>query len=226
MTLAEITDRLLMMQDKTYAEFQGGLLPGVSKENFIGVRTPELKAFAKEVRADDATQFLNTLPHKYFDENQLHAFIICLEKDFDKCIALVEKFLPYVDNWATCDQLIPPCFKKNTDKLLPLCEKWVKSTDRFTQRFGIGAYMRYFLDEGFEEGQMKLISEIKSDEYYVNMMIAWYFATALAKQYDTAVKYIESHALSPFTHKKAIRKAIESFRVTDEHKAYLRTLVK
>ncbi|MBR1663894.1 MAG: DNA alkylation repair protein [Ruminococcus sp.] len=226
MTLAEITDKLLMMQDKTYAEFQGGLLPGISKETFIGVRTPDLKAFAKEVKADDATQFLNKLPHKYFDENQLHAFIICLEKDFDKCIVYVERFLPYVDNWATCDQLIPQCFKKNTDKLLPYAEKWVQSAHKFTQRFGIGAFMRYYLDDGFKEEHMKVISEIKSDEYYVNMMIAWYFATALAKQYDTAIKYIESRTLSPFTHKKAIRKAIESFRVTDEHKKYLKTLAK
>ena len=224
MTNAEITDRLFLMQDKTYAEFQGGLMPGVSKDTFIGVRTPELKGFAKELAADDATQFLNTLPHKYFDENQLHAFILCLEKNFERCISEVERFLPYVDNWATCDQLIPACFKKNSDKLLPYAKKWIASGHRFTVRYGIGVFMRYFLDELFEEDYMRLISEIKSDEYYVNMMIAWYFATALAKQYDTAVKYIENHSLDDFTHKKAVRKAIESFRVTDEHKAYLKTL--
>ena len=224
MTNAEITDRLFLMQDKTYAEFQGGLMPGVSKDTFIGVRTPELKGFAKELAADDATQFLNTLPHKYFDENQLHAFILCLEKSFERCISEVERFLPYVDNWATCDQLIPACFKKNSDKLLPYAKKWIASGHRFTVRYGIGVFMRYFLDELFEEDYMRLISEIKSDEYYVNMMIAWYFATALAKQYDTAVKYIENHSLDDFTHKKAVRKAIESFRVTDEHKAYLKTL--
>ena len=225
MTNAEITDRLFLMQDKTYAQFQGGLMPGVSKETFIGVRTPELKSFAKELIADDATQFLNTLPHKYFDENQLHAFIICLEKNFERCINETERFLPYVDNWATCDQLIPMCFKKNADKLLPYAKKWISSSHKYTIRYGIGTFMRYFLDELFDEEYMRLVSEIKSDEYYVNMMIAWYFATALAKQYDTAIGYIERKALDPFTHKKAIRKAIESFRVTDEHKAYLKTLV-
>lgn len=225
MTNAEITDRLFLMQDKTYAEFQGGLMPGVSKDTFIGVRTPELKSFAKELFADDATQFINTLPHKYFDENQLHAFVLCLEKDFDRCIAEVERFLPYVDNWATCDQLIPQCFKKNAERLVPYAKKWAASSRRYTIRYGIGVFMRYFLDELFDEEYMRLISEIKSDEYYVKMMIAWYFATALAKQYDTAVKYIESKALDPFTHKKAIRKAIESFRVTEEHKAHLKTLL-
>ncbi len=224
MTNAEIIDRLFLMQDKAYAEFQGGLMPGVSKETFIGCRTPELKAFAKELVNDDATQFLNTLPHKYFDENQLHAFVLCLEKDLEKCLSGVERFLPYVDNWATCDQLIPSCFKKNAEKLLPYAKRWITSSHKYTVRYGIGVFMRYFLDELFDEEYMRLVSEIKSDEYYINMMIAWYFATALAKQYDTAVKYIESKALSPFTHKKAIRKAIESFRVTEEHKEYLKTL--
>ena len=224
MTNAEIIDRLFLMQDKAYAEFQGGLMPGVSKETFIGCRTPELKAFAKELVSDDATQFLNTLPHKYFDENQLHAFVLCLEKSFDRCIGEVERFLPYVDNWATCDQLIPSCFKKNAEKLLPYAKRWITSSHKYTVRYGIGVFMRYFLDELFDEEYMRLVSGIKSDEYYINMMIAWYFATALAKQYDTAVKYIESRVLSPFTHKKAIRKAIESFRVTEEHKEYLKTL--
>ena len=224
MTNAEITDRLFLMQDKAYAEFQGGLMPGVSKDTFIGCRTPDLKAFAKELYKDDATQFLNTLPHKYFDENQLHAFVLCNEKDFDRCITEVERFLPYVDNWATCDQLIPQCFKKNAEKLLPYAKKWTASSDRFTIRYGIGTFMRYFLDELFDEEYMRLIAAVRSDEYYVKMMIAWYFATALAKQYDTAVKYIEGRRLDEFTHKKAIRKAIESFRVTDEHKAVLRSL--
>ena len=225
MTNNEITDRLFLMQDKTYMQFQGGLLPGVSKDTFIGCRTPDLKAFAKELYADDATQFLNTLPHKYFDENQLHAFILCIEKDFDRCIGEVERFLPYVDNWATCDQLIPACFKKNAEKLLPYAKKWIASSDKYTIRYGIGTFMRYFLDGLFDEEYMRLVASVKSDEYYVNMMIAWYFATALAKQYDSAITYIENRTLDEFTHKKAIRKAIESFRVTDEHKEYLRTLV-
>ena len=158
MTNAEITDRLFLMQDKTYAQFQGGLMPGVSKETFIGVRTPELKSFAKELIADDATQFLNTLPHKYFDENQLHAFIICLEKNFERFINETERFLPYVDNWATCDQLIPHSFKKNADKLLPYAKKWISSSHKYTIRYGIGTFMRYFLDELFDEEYMRLVS--------------------------------------------------------------------
>lgn len=223
--MEKITEKLLSMQDKKYCEFQVKLIPGTRADDFIGIRTPELRAYAKElVKSGESDEFLSELPHRYFDENQLHAFIISEVKDFDTALGLTEKFLPFVDNWATCDQLRPKSFRKNKEKLLGSIRKWIVSDKTYTVRFGIGMLMCHFLDDDFDESYLKLVSEVKSGEYYVDMMIAWYFATALAKQYDAAVKYLENHVLSEWVHNKTIQKARESFRVTDSHKEYLNTL--
>ena len=222
MTTDEIRSRLFALQDVKYRDFQSGLIPNIPPETMIGVRTPELRQLAKEVGTDE--DFLAALPHRYFDENQLHAFIISAIRDKSECLRRAEEFLPYVDNWATCDQMSLKCFKKSPEGLLPRIRVWIKSPHTYTVRFGVGCLMEFFLDEHFSPEYIELVSEIRSDEYYVNMMIAWYFATALAKQYETAVGYIERRSLDPWVHRKAVQKAIESYRVTDEHKQYLRTL--
>ncbi|MBQ8981022.1 MAG: DNA alkylation repair protein [Eubacterium sp.] len=225
MIMTEIQTYLYSNQDLKYLDFQSKLIPTVDKSYFIGVRTPVLRAYAKEVaKSEIRHEFLAELPHATFDENQLHAFVISLTKDFDECVREVQAFLPYVNNWATCDQMSPKVFKKHRDKLLPLIDKWLESGREYTVRFGIKMVMEHFLDEDFREEYMKKVARIRSDKYYINMMIAWYFATALAKQYDAAVKYIESGAIDTWTHNKAIQKARESFRVSDEHKEYLKAL--
>ena len=216
-------EELLKLQDKKYQELQYRTIPNV--ENIIGVRTPELRKLAKIlVKENNYKSFLEELPHKYFDENQLHAFIISELRDYDECINYVNKFLPYVDNWATCDQMSPKVFKKNLDRLLLEIKKWIKSKETYTIRFGIGMLMQYFLDDNFKVEYLETVSKIRSDEYYVNMMIAWYFATSLAKQYNNTIKYIENNKLDIWTHNKTIQKAIESYRITDEQKEYLRSL--
>lgn len=221
----EIEKRLFELQDEGYRDFQSKLIPSVSDEMFIGVRTPELRALAKEfAKREDVGDFLVTLPHKYFDENQLHAFIISLIKDFDRCIAETERFLPYVDNWATCDQMSPKVFKKHRTELLVYIKKWIKSEHTYTIRFGVGMLMEHFLDEDFSLEYANTVSKIRSDEYYVNMMIAWYFATALAKQYDSIIPFIENKKLDSWTHNKAIQKSIESRRISPERKSYLKSL--
>ena len=221
----EIVAELFRMQDKKYAEMQVKLLPTVKPDRIIGVRTPELCAFAKKLRFDeDIDAFLTDLPHRYFDEEQLHAFVISLEKDFDKCAMEVETFLPYVDNWATCDQLSPKAFKKEPEKLLPYIRTWIKTDQPYTVRFAIGMLMQHFLDERFSPAYADLVASVRSEEYYVNMMIAWYFATALAKQYDTILPYLKEKKLDEWTHNKTIQKSIESYRITQEQKVYLRSL--
>ena len=221
----KITEKLFAMQDIKYRDFQVKLIPGADPDTFIGTRTPQLRSLAKEMlRSGDADEFLEELPHRYFDENQLHGFIICEVKDFDRAMALTEKFLPYVDNWATCDQLSPKAFKKNKAVLAEKAKEWIASDKTYTVRFGIGMLMSHFLDDDFAPEYMEIVAAVKSDVYYVNMMIAWYFATALAKQYSHAVKYIEDGVLSPWVHNKTIQKARESFRVSDEHKEYLKKL--
>lgn len=222
MTTDEIRSRLFALQDVKYRDFQSGLIPNIPPESMIGVRTPELRQLAKEVGTDE--DFLAALPHRFFDENQLHAFIISAIRDKSECLRRAEEFLPYVDNWATCDQMSLKCFKKSPEGLLPRIRVWIKSPHTYTVRFGVGCLMEFFLNEHFSPEYIELVSEIRSDEYYVNMMIAWYFATALAKQYETAVGYIERRSLDPWVHRKAVQKAIESSRVTDSHKQYLRTL--
>ncbi|MBR1823153.1 MAG: DNA alkylation repair protein [Ruminococcus sp.] len=220
-----IIERLFSMQDEKYRDFQSKLIPDTSIKKVIGVRTPQLKAYAKElVKSGETEQFLAELPHEYFDEYQLHAFIISETKDYNKAIEQTERFLPYIDNWATCDQLRPKAFKKHKDELLAKIRQWIKSDKTYTIRFSIGMLMCHFLDDDFKPEYPELAAGVVSDEYYVNMMIAWYFATALAKQYESAVKYIEKRRLSPWVHNKTIQKARESFRVTDEHKEYLNKL--
>ena len=221
----EIVTELFKMRDVDYAQFQGKLIPTVSSDRVIGVRTPALRAFAKDLYKDpDIDEFLCATPHQYFDEDQLHAFVISLEKDFDKCIALVEKFLPFIDNWATCDQLSPKCFKKEQKKLLSYIKVWIKSNHTYTVRFAIGMLMQHYLDDGFKTEYADMVAEVRSDEYYINMMIAWYFATALAKQYESIVPYIEERRLAVWVHNKAIQKSVESYRITAEQKEYLKTL--
>ena len=216
---------LLAHRDERYRDFQSALIPTVDRESFIGVRTPDLKQMAKEFsRNPDIGEFLTDLPHTTFDENQLHAFIISDERDFARCMTLVEGFLPYVDNWATCDQLSPKAFAKRAGDLIPYVEKWLSSDKIYTVRFGVGILMRYFLDERFDPAYLARVAEICSDEYYINMMIAWYFATALAKQYDAAIPYLEEGQLSPFVHAKTIQKAIESYRISEDRKRHLRSL--
>ena len=222
--MKKVIDKLFKLQDKKYQEMQYKIIPNIDNSTIIGVRTPELKKIAKEMIKDDYKTFLEELPHKYFDENQLHAFIISEIKDYDECISYINKFLPYIDNWATCDTLIPKVFKKNTDKLIIEVKRWINSKEDYTIRYGIGTLMRFYLNDEFKEEHLKLVSSIKSNEYYVNMMIAWYYATALAKQYDTTIKYIESNKLDIWVHNKTIQKAIESFRITDKQKEYLRSL--
>lgn len=221
----EIRQRLFELQDVSYRDFQVKLIPTVETESMIGVRTPALRKLAREYgKREDIGEFLQDLPHRYFDENQLHAFIISGIKDFETCIMYVEKFLPYVDNWATCDQMSPTVFKKKRQELLPYIREWVKSDRTYTVRFGIGMLMQHYLDEDFDPSYPEMVAGIKSKEYYISMMVAWYFATALAKQYDTILPFIEEKRLDSQTHNRAIQKAIESYRITQEQKAYLKTL--
>ena len=220
----KIVSDLFNMRDEKFAKFNASLLPTINSKNIIGIRTPELKKYAKTIR--DADKFLNSLPHKYFEENQIHAFILSNNNDFDTCIKLIDKFLVYVDNWATCDQLIPKIFDKNTDKLFPYIKKWIKSEHIYTQRFAIGLLMRFYLGEKFDLSYANMVKNITSDEYYVNMMRAWYFATALAKNWDSVIGIIENKKLDSWTHNKTIQKSKESFRISSEHKKYLNTLKK
>jgi len=220
-----IKEELFSFQDKEYRDFQKKLIPTIYQENVIGVRTPILRKFAKSlVKENKYKSFLEDLPHKYFDENQLHAFIISEIKNYDECISYINIFLPYIDNWATCDQMSPKTFKKNKKKLLNQIKIWIKSKDTYTIRFSIGMLMNHFLDEDYNPKYLEMVSKIKSDEYYINMMVAWYFATALAKQYDDTISYIENNKLDKWTHNKTIQKAIESYRITEEQKDYLRKL--
>ncbi len=219
-----IKEKLFKLQDKKYQEMQFKIIPNIEPNTIIGVRTPELRSLAKELIKEDYKSFLNNLPHQYFDENQLHAFIISEIKDYNECITYLNKFLPYVNNWATCDQLSPKIFKKNTDKLLDQIKIWISSKETYTIRFGIGTLMQYYLDDKFNKEYLKLVSNIKSEEYYINMMIAWYFATALAKKYKETIPYIEKNKLDIWVHNKTIQKAIESYRITPEQKEYLKGL--
>lgn len=220
-----ITDTLFANRDLKYKDFTARLVPNIPKDSFIGVRTPFLKAYAKElVRQGSAETFLSELPHKYQEENNLHAFILNLQKDFVACIEKLDEFLPFVDNWATCDGIRPVCFTKNKDKLIPHIFRWISSDKPYTVRFGIEMLMTHYLDADFGPDYLKAVAEIKSDEYYVNMMIAWYFATALSKQWDSTVKYLENKSLSPWIHNKTISKANDSFRITKEQKEVLKKL--
>ena len=225
MTIEEIRNELFRLQDTEYRNFQIKLFPDVPPEAVIGVRTPELRRYVRELRKKaDFGDFLRDLPHRYFDENQLHAFIISETKEFERCVQEVNAFLPYIDNWATCDQLSPKAFEKHRKELPALAEHWIASGRTFTVRFAIGMLMRYFLDEDFDPSYPETVLAIQSNEYYVNMMRAWYFATALAKQYGEIIPIICERRLDPWTHNMTIKKAVESYRITDEQKMFLKSL--
>lgn len=222
MTLYE---RLMEVQDMEYRAFMVNLVPNVPPETIIGVRTPAMRAIAKELyKSADRDVFLNTLPHPYYEENLIHFFVVAEIKDFDACVQRVEAFLPYVDCWPVSDQATPKAFRKNREKLLPYIEKWIVSEHVYTARFGLRMLMNEFLDADFKPEYLALASSNHGEDYYLKMMVAWYFATALAKQYDETLPYIEQRRLDPWVHKKAIQKALESFRVTPAHKDYLKSL--
>ena len=224
-TLTFVRTELQALADQNYREFNSKLMPTVEKSTVFGVRTPVLRKFAKEFFKDPSSkEFLTALPHKYFEENQLHAFLVEQIKDFDRCILAVEAFLPFVDNWATCDCFSPAVFKKEPDRLLPYIKKWLTSSHVYTVRYGVVMLMRYFLDERFDPKYLKLVAEVPTEDYYLSMAVAWYFATALSKQYDAALPYIQDRLLDKATHNRAIQKAVESFRISEKHKAYLKTL--
>ncbi|MBE6696397.1 MAG: DNA alkylation repair protein [Ruminococcaceae bacterium] len=225
--MTELQKALFSMQDLKYRGFQSALMPTVDKERVIGVRIPQLRKFAKAYYKNskkEAEAFLCELPHKYFEEYALHGFLIEQIKDFDKVLFALDEFLPYVDNWAICDCVSPKVLGKRKTELYAKILEWTSSGKCYTVRYGIGMLMRYFLDGDFSPSHLDLVASLECDEYYVNMMIAWYFATALAKQYDLTIPFLEEKRLSEFTHNKTIRKAIESYRITDEQKQYLRTL--
>lgn len=225
MNVSEIQQELFANRDEKYGSFQAKLLPTIDQDSVIGVRTPTLRAFAKTLyNQNDFSSFVNDLPHTYFDENQLHAFLISQIKDFDLCIEETNRFLPFVDNWATCDQMSPKIFKKHKKELLEQIKIWISSNKTYTVRFAIGMLMKYFLDEDFSLEYPKMILPVRAEDYYVKMMIAWYFATALAKQYDSILHFFENKKLDKWTHNKAIQKALESYRISNDRKQYLRTL--
>lgn len=226
--IEEIKDYLLKNQDLQYKQFHSSLMPTINSEVVIGIKVPILRNYTKELLKKYTIQsfvpFFKDLPHQYYEENNIHAFLIEKINNYDECLFQLEQFLPYIDNWATCDMLNPKVFSKNKDKLLIKIHDWIKSSHTYTIRFGIGMLMRYFLDKDFNSSYLELVYSIKSEEYYVNMMKAWFFATALAKQYDATLPVFQNKKLDIWTHNKAIQKAIESFRVPAEHKQYLKTL--
>ena len=220
-----VYERLIACSDEQYKEFQSKLVPNIPKETVLGVRTPDMRRIAKEIRGtEEAEGFLAELPHKFYEENLVHFFLIAMIKDFDQCVQAVETFLPYVDCWPVSDQATPKAFRKNHEKLLPYIRKWISSEHVYTARFGIRMLMNEFLGEDFKEEYLELAACKKGEDYYLKMMIAWFFATALAKRYDESVKYIENRRLYEWTRKKAIQKAVESYRVSEEHKEYLKSL--
>lgn len=223
--MKKILDDLFSFQDKEYRDFNSKLIPNVDKDNIIGVRSPILRKYEKKIRNTSISQeFLSTLPHKYIEEYILHALLLENIKNYDEIIEALNKFLPFVDNWAVCDIMSIKLFKKHLDILPSQLDKWLNSSHPYTIRFAIKMYMTYYLDGAFDVSYMKKIAKIHSEDYYVNMMIAWYFATSLAKQYNIAIKFLEKPQLDKWVHNKAIQKAIESYRITSEQKTYLRTL--
>lgn len=220
-----VFQRLSELSDPTYRDFHAGLIPNISPETILGVRVPALRKLARELRGSaEAQEFMAALPHEYYDENCLHGLLINDIKDFGATVSALDAFLPYVDNWAVCDLISPRSFKSRPPELAAHVRRWLDSSHSYTVRFGIGVLMSFYLDEGFEPAQLEAVAERCCEEYYVNMMVAWYFATALAKQPEAALPYIENRRLSRWTHNKAIQKSIESRRIPDETKAYLKTL--
>ena len=225
--IENLKKELFEMQDLKYRDFHSRLLPGIDKETIIGIRTPMLRKFTKEyAKTPEADLFMQELPHRYYEENNMHMMIASWIKDYEKCLAQVKRFLPYVNNWATCDLPAPKVFAKHKDELLPEIGSWIASDETYTIRYGIGMLMTFYLDEDFRPEYLKMAADVESEEYYVNMMIAWYFATALAKQWDATIPYLKERKLPEWVHRKTIQKAIESYRITPEQKVYLKTLRK
>lgn len=221
----EVQEKLFSLQDIEYKNFHSKLIPTVDQEKVIGVRTPALRKYAKEFgKQPEAKGFLTCLPHEYYEENNLHAFLLEQIKDFDVCIQALEQFLPYVDNWATCDMMSPKVLGKHLPKLLSIVQRWLASEHVYMVRYAMGCLMRYYLDDAFEVEYLQWVASVESEEYYIKMMQAWYFATALAKQYDAVIIYLEDKRLDAWVHNKTIQKAVESYRISDEQKKYLRTL--
>ena len=225
--LTKLQKQLFELQDLKYRDFHSKLMPETDKETVIGIRTPVLRKFAKEFAGtSEAEAFLRQLPHRYYEENNLHMMLITGIKDYEKCMEEIQRFLPCIDNWATCDYPAPKCFARHKDQVLEEAKRWISSGETYVIRYGIGMLMRLFLDEDFSSEYLEMAAAVQSQEYYVNMMIAWYFATALAKQWDATVPYIEHHKLPDWVHRKTIQKAVESYRITPEQKVYLKTLRK
>ncbi len=220
-----VINKLFEMSDTAYRDFNSSLIPTVEKERIIGVRTPLLRKFAGEFFSDlRRDEFFDELPHFYYEENNLHGFMIEKIRDYDECISRIECFLPYIDNWATCDSVRPKVFAKNKEKLISHVDRWLSSDREYTVRYAVGMLMSFYLDDAFDVSCAERLCSLDMNRYYISMMVAWYFATALYKQYDKILPFFEKHALEPVTHDRAIRKAIESKRISDETKEYLRTL--
>ena len=221
----KIQEQLFALQDKEYREFQSKLVPGIDRETIIGIRIPVMRKLARSyAKEQESREFLQCLPHTYYDENILHALLVSDINDYQECVEAVDRFLPFVDNWAVCDIFSPKIFKANKKDLIERIRKWSASREPYTCRFGMEMLMTHFLDEDFRVEYLEIPAAVHSEEYYVNMMIAWFYATALAKQWDAAVSYIEEKRLNPWTHNKTIQKARESYRITPEQKEYLKTL--
>lgn len=225
MTLNELEQILFQYQDIKYADFTAKLIPNLPREKFIGIRSPEYKKILKQIKGDPVIpEFLSALPHKWHEENCLHAALINKIKDYDECVDALEQFMPYIDNWAVNDSINPACLKKHKEELIGKVQSWISSEATYTRRCGMKILMANYLDEDFKPEYLDLPADLRSDEYYVNIMTAWLFSEALVKQWDAAVVYIETHRLDAWTNNKAIQKACESYRINDERKAYLKTL--
>ena len=220
-----IREELFALQDFKYKEFHKRLIPTIDENTIIGVRIPALRTLVKDFsKTKEAEEFMKELPHMYYEENNVHAFLIEKIKSYDICIQELDRFLPFVDNWATCDSMAPKVLKKHLPELLDKIEEWMASDHTYTVRYGIGLLMKYYLDEAFDEKYLQMVADVYTEEYYINMMVAWYYATALAKQYEAALPYIEQQKLGVWIHNKTIQKAVESYRISPEQKSYLRTL--
>lgn len=222
----KIYNDLSLLADLSYRDFQAKLMPTVDKENILGVRIPALRKYAKRLSKDSValSDFLSDLPHKTYEENTLHAILIQSIKDVDECLLQIERFVPYVDNWSTCDTIVPTCLKSEPKKVKSKCEEWLHSSHSYTVRLGMVILMKFFLDDNFDHSVLEVVAAVRSDEYYVQMAQAWFFSFALIKQYDAALPYVTEHRLSSWVHNKTIQKSIESFQISNEKKAYLRTL--
>lgn len=223
--IRNVQKQLFKMQDTGYRDFHAKLIPTMDKDKVIGIRAPQLRAFAREFgKTEEAEMFLEVLPHQYYEENNLHGLLIEQIRDYGECLKELDRFLPYIDNWATCDMLALRLMKDHRNVFIKEVYRWMGSDEPYTIRFGISMLMRYYLDEEFKPEYPKKVAAIRSEEYYVNMMRAWYFATALAKQYPSVLPFLEERKMDTWTHNKTIQKAVESYRITPEQKEYLRTL--